>query len=63
MGNTELRLIEFVDCGDLEYYVSSQGDVYRKMKNKPRRRQLENPNSIFLEYRGKLAKKAERDVE
>ena len=57
MGNTELRLIEFVDCGDLEYYVSSQGDVYRKMKNKPRRRQLENPNSIFLEYRGSWLRK------
>jgi len=50
MGNTELRLIECIDCGDLEYYVSSQGDVYRRLKNKPRKRQLENINSTIVEW-------------
>lgn len=51
MGNTELRLIECVECGDLEYYVSINGDVYRKLKNKPRLSQLENKNSHFVEFK------------
>lgn len=57
MGNTELRLIECVNCGDLEYYVSSDGDVYRKLKNKPRRSQFENQNSTFIEFGGHWLRK------
>lgn len=48
MGNTELRLIEHE--GQLIYYVSNLGKVYRMMKNKPRPWQFENTK--FLEYDG-----------
>lgn len=41
MGNTELRRIDCISSNRL-YFVSSEGNVFRKLINPPRRRQLES---------------------
>lgn len=50
MGNTELRRID--DNGKYEYYASSDGFVFRRLKNAPRQWQLDNPNVLIIEHEG-----------
>lgn len=51
MGNTELRRIEFLESTNT-YYVSTEGNLYRQMKNLPRQSQLDREGCTLFKHNG-----------
>lgn len=47
MGNTELRRIDWIESSK-EYFISSQGKMYRKLLNRPTNRQLNQKSANML---------------